>query len=338
MSQKQKVIFIVNPISGGTSKGTIEKAIFTLMDGKRFEWEIVKTSYAGHGVVLATMAAENDVDIVVAVGGDGTVNEVARSLVGTRTALGIIPCGSGNGLARHLHIPLEYRKAVEVINDCKIKALDYGQINGEPFFCTCGMGFDAYISACFDKSLKRGPMMYVENALREIVNYRPETYIVEDSEGTSTYKAFLITCANASQYGNNGYIAPKASLEDGLLDVTVVEPFNVAEAPILALQLLNGKLPNKGNVKMFRTPSLKITRQSEGYIHRDGDPMWGGKEIEVKAVPKQLRVIVNERATIKPVSFVQALSIVFRNKFYANTLLGQTLEQRGKDILDKLGL
>lgn len=338
MTTRKQAWFIINPISGGTAKGLIVSLINQLMDRERFDWRILTTQYAGHGSVLATMAVENHIDLVVAVGGDGTINEVARSLVNTPTALGIIPCGSGNGLARHLHIPLEYRKAVELINTCHIKAIDYGIINQLPFFCTCGMGFDAYISAVFDKSIKRGPMTYLENAVREIINYKPETYTVEDETGSHTYKAFLITCANASQYGNNGYIAPKASLEDGLLDVTVIEPFNFAEAPLLAIQLLNGTLPNKGNVRMFQSRKLRIIRESEGWLHRDGDPMWGSREIDIRAVPHQLRVVINSAATIKPISLIQALSIVFRNKLYANTLLGQTIAQSSKEILDHLNL
>ena len=152
------------------------------------------------------------------------------------------------------------------------------------------------------------------------------------------FAKLYITCANASQYGNNGYIAPKASLEDGLLDVTVIEPFNFAEAPLLAIQLLNGTLPNKGNVRMFQSRKLRIIRESEGWLHRDGDPMWGSREIDIRAVPHQLRVVINSAATIKPISLIQALSIVFRNKLYANTLLGQTIAQSSKEILDHLNL
>ena len=339
MSRKQHILFVINPISGGTSKHLIESAIESQMDSRKFSWRIVYTSYSGHAAVWATMAVENGWDAVVAVGGDGTINEIARSLVNSRTALGIIPCGSGNGLARHLHIPLEYRKAVDLINTYEVRAFDYGRINDQPFFCTCGMGFDAYISAKFDASLKRGPITYLENAVREILNYKPETYILEDENGERTeHNAFLITCANASQYGNNAYIAPKASMDDGLLDVTIIEPFNFVEAPILAIQFLNGTLPNKGNVKMFQTRWLKVLRQAEGYLHRDGDPFWGGREILLEAVPQQLRVIVNGRAKIKPLPFLQALSIVFRNKMYSNTVLGQTIANSSREILEKLGL
>ena len=201
------------------------------------------------------------------------------------------------------------------------------------------MGFDAYVSARFDNSSKRGPIGYVENAFREIQGYKPQNYTLTDDKGNIyTCKGFCITCANASQYGNNAYIAPKASLEDGLVDVTIVEPFNIAEVPLLAIQFLNGKLPNKGNIKMFQTRKLHVEREQEGYLHRDGDPFWGGKEVDIEAVPHDLKVVVNGQAEIRPISFIQAMSIVFKNKIYSNTVIGQTIAQSGREIIEKLGL
>jgi diacylglycerol kinase family enzyme len=156
---------------------------------------------------------------------------VARSLVHTNTALGIIPCGSGNGLARHLCIPIDVRGALQLINNCAIESFDYGVINGQPFFCTCGMGFDAFISLKFAEAGKRGPITYVENVLKEGLTYKPETYEVVDDTGTHRHKAFLIACANASQYGNNAYIAPGASMKDGQMDVINGEAWYEANHP-----------------------------------------------------------------------------------------------------------
>ena len=192
MSTKKRIIFIVNPISGTDSKEHIPEQIAEVMDEEHFDSEVRFTEYRGHAAELAREAAKEGVDVVVAVGGDGTVNEVARSLVHTDTALGIIPCGSGNGLARHLCIPLNVTKALELINTCQIEAFDYGVINGLPFFCTCGMGFDAFISLKFAEAGKRGPITYVENVLKEGLKYKPETYEIVDDTGTSRYKAFLI--------------------------------------------------------------------------------------------------------------------------------------------------
>ena len=337
--EKKHITFVVNPISGTQEKEQIIALINEQLDIDQYTFQIQYTQYAGHAEEIAAQCAKEGHFAVVAIGGDGTVNEVARALTHTSTALGIIPCGSGNGLARHLHIPLQYTKAVELINRFDIKAIDYGTINGKPFFCTCGMGFDAYISAKFDKSLKRGPLTYLENAVKEVINYSPEKYTLIDEDGKEmTYTAFCITFANASQYGNNVYIAPMASMDDGLIDVTVIEPFNYAEAPLLAIQFMNGILPSKGTVKMFRTKKLTILRDKENYLHCDGEPFVGGKEIVIEAHPQKLNVVINTKAKLKPITLIQSLSIVFKNKLYANTVLGQTIINSSKEILEKLKL
>ena len=211
MSKKREITFIVNPISGTHSKDEMPAILESRLDKDLFDASLRFTEYAGHAAEIALDCAEKGQDIVVAVGGDGTVNEVARSLTHTNTALGIIPFGSGNGLARHLCLPMDAKKAVDIINACKIEAFDYGVINNQPFFCTCGMGFDAFISFKFAEAGKRGPITYVENVLKEGLKYKPETYEVTDDTGARKYKAYLIACANASQYGNNAYIAPGAT-------------------------------------------------------------------------------------------------------------------------------
>ena len=200
---KKKLVFIMNPISGTSKKADIPDLIESTLNKDLFDYEILLTERAGHACELASKAKEDGIDVVVAIGGDGTVNEVARSIVHSNTALGIIPCGSGNGLARHLMLPMNTKKCIEIINRCEIHDLDYGTINDHPFFCTCGMGFDAFVSMKFAEAGKRGPITYVENVLREGLKYKPETYVIEDDNGTTHYKAFLISCANASQYGNN---------------------------------------------------------------------------------------------------------------------------------------
>lgn len=161
----QRLLFIINPISGTSRKGKIIKAIERRIDAQRFSVEFRYTEYAGHAVEIARQAAEDGVDIVVAVGGDGTVNEVARSLVHTNTALAIVPSGSGNGLARHLLIPMDIEKALDIINANVVTELDYGLINDKPFFCTCGVGFDAFISLKFAEAGSRGLKTYLEKTL-----------------------------------------------------------------------------------------------------------------------------------------------------------------------------
>ena len=217
-----KITFIINPISGTVSKSGIPQLIDQMLDKKKFSYEIRETLYAGHAAKIATECKEQGVDVVVAVGGDGTVNEVARSITHSNTALGIIPCGSGNGLGRHLMLPMDIKKDIDILNKCEIHDLDYGIINEHPFFCTCGMGFDAFISMKFAEAGKRGLATYVENVLKEGLNYKPETYRIEDENGTIINRAFLISCANASQYGNNAYSAPQASRREGMLDVIIM--------------------------------------------------------------------------------------------------------------------
>ena len=242
MDEKKRIIFIVNPISGTHSKDVIIRLVGELIDRDKYDHTIKKTEYAGHASEIAAQAVREGTDAVVAIGGDGTINEIGRSLIHTSTSLGIIPCGSGNGLARHLHIPMDPKGAIHVINNGLRKTIDYGIIDGHPFFCTCGVGFDAFISLKFADSGRRGLLTYLENTLHESLNYQPETYEIENSEGTVHYKAFLIACANASQYGNNAYIAPQASLTDGMMDITILEPFTMLDVPSLSFQLFNRTL------------------------------------------------------------------------------------------------
>ena len=143
-------------------------------------------------------------------------------------------------------------KALKVISEFDIRSLDYGLINGTPFFCTCGVGFDAFVSSKFATSGKRGLLSYIENTLREGLKYKPDTYEIEIEGEKQTHKAFLIACANASQYGNNVYIAPEASMSDGLMDVTIMEPFTMLEAPQIAIQLFNKNITQNSRIKTFK--------------------------------------------------------------------------------------
>ena len=293
---KTKLLFIANPISGTRDKKPIIDSVPTFLDSERFEWEVAWTSHRGHAAELAEAAAETGVDVCVAIGGDGTVNEIARSLRHTQTALAIIPMGSGNGLARHLQIPMNPDGALRVIARCDIKALDYGLINDIPFFCTCGMGFDAFISEKFAGSGKRGIQTYIENVLRGGLSYEPETYEIDIDGETEHYRALLIACGNASQYGNNFYIAPQASMSDGLLDVTIIEPVKAINAPQLVMQAINKTLDNNSHVRYIQCQSLHVHRSQPGVIHYDGEPAEAGTDIDIKLIPKGLHVVVNEEA------------------------------------------
>ena len=251
-SEKKHITFIVNPISGTQEKEQIIALINEYLDIDKYTFQIIYTQYAGHAEEIAAQCAEDSHFAVVAVGGDGTVNEVARALTHTHTALGIIPCGSGNGLARHLQISMQPRKAIEAINEGIIERIDYGTINRRKFFCTCGVGFDAFVSLKFAEAGKRGLNTYIEQSLNASLNYKPETYkLTIDGNETEIYQAFLIACGNAAQYGNNAYIAPKATLTDGLLDVTILNPFTPLDVPSLALQLFTKTIDQNSHIKTF---------------------------------------------------------------------------------------
>ena len=287
MTTKKKIVFVVNPISGTQGKRAILKWIDERINRTLYDYTIVKTQYAGHAEKIAAAAAKEKVDIVVAIGGDGTINEIGRALIHTDTALGIIPCGSGNGLARHLQIPLEPKAAIDIINESSVACIDYGKINNIPFFCTCGVGFDAFVSLKFADSGKRGLLTYLENT-------------------------FLIAGVNASPYGNIAYIAPQASLTDGLMDVTILEPFTVLDVPSLSFQLFNKTIDQNSRIKTFRTKKIKIHRSKPGVMHYDGDPIMGGKDIEVELIPHGLNIIVSDKKKEnEPFSLLQQISEIF---------------------------
>lgn len=288
----KKIIFVVNPISGTQSKELILSLLETKMDKAKYTWDVAYTERAGHAVEIAAKAAEEGGDVVVAIGGDGTINEIARSLVHTDTALGIIPCGSGNGLARHLHIPMDPKKALDILNDGCTDIIDYGKINESKFFCTCGVGFDAFVSLKFAHAGKRGLLTYLEQTLQESLKYQPETYELETENGITNYKAFLIACGNASQYGNNAYIAPQATLTDGLLDVTILEPFTMLDVPSLAFQLFNKTIDQNSRIKTFRCKKLCIRRTTPGVVHFDGDPMQTEANVDIELIEGGLHVVV----------------------------------------------
>lgn len=368
MSDNKRIVFIVNPISGVTGKRMVLRLIETKLDKEKYDYDIISTKYQGHAIEIAREAADQGVDIVCAIGGDGTVNEVATALIHTKTALAIIPCGSGNGLARHLHIPVDALGAIELINEGNIQPMDYGIVNGHPFFCTCGVGFDAFISMKFAQAGKRGPLTYIENVLKNGLTYNPETYDVEligvkyssvdevkaadgeknvgDVEISHTYKAYLISAANASQYGNNVYIAPQASVRDGLMDVTILEPFGVLEAPIVSFQLLNGTIDKNSLIKTFRCKKVVIHRSKSGPIHYDGDPIETGNDVEAHIVPDGLLCVSPSSEGVKDMReningfFTEHFKDMYlrsENLIQENIQKTQRITQLNKEILQKLG-
>ena len=277
------MLFIINPISGKGKKAKIAQLL--LAKG----YKVAFTEYAGHAEVLAREATE---EVVVAVGGDGTVNEVARGIVGTEKALGIIPCGSGDGLARHLGLSHNIEKALRTIEQGECKRMDTAEVNGRLFLSVCGVGFDAVVSERFAKSGKRGLANYIRQGLKTWRNYTPEKYIVEIDGKEIDVEALFITVGNSDQWGNNAKIAPLADCCDGILDITIVEKFGVLEMPWLALRLMTGTLQRSRKVHCYKGKEVRIIRECEGAAHADGDWFMESATLNIKILPSALKVIV----------------------------------------------
>lgn len=310
--QKKKIVFIVNPISGTRSKDGLENLIKTTLDSDRYEWSIVKTQRAGHAVELAADCVKQGVDICVAVGGDGTVNEVARSLVHSQTVLGIVPCGSGNGLARHLRLSMNMKRALQMINTGEVITCDYGVINDQPFFCTCGLGFDAHVSLKFAQSGKRGLSTYAKMVMKEGMSYQPATYTIAiDGGEPRSYEAFLVDCANAAQYGNNTYIAPGASIQDGVLDLVIVERLGKPARAKLLTDLFMKTASDNRHLTLIQGTRFQIHRDAPGAFQIDGDPLVAGTDFDIHIEKAALRAICNPRQhedKARPNKVVKALS------------------------------
>ena len=304
MSQEKKqILALINPISGTANKDYLPETIRQVVDSSIFDLSIRFTQRPNHAYQLAKEAAGNGYYGVIAVGGDGTVNETASALCDTDTALGIVPNGSGNGLARHLDIPMDINEALEIINSRNIGQYDYCTANDHPFFCTCGVGFDAQVSAKFAKSGKRGPLSYVKSAVSEYLKYRPQSYRITSPEGTIAEKAFIIACGNASQYGNNAYISPNADMQDGLIDVTVILPITPLDTAMLGILLFSRHIDQDTNIISFRTPSLTIERDKSGIMHLDGETMMMPEKIEIRCHHLGLKVFTPAKSRPKVTIF-----------------------------------
>lgn len=287
----KRLLVIINPISGISSKKSVVNAITSNIDMKKFDVMMHFTQYPGHATVLAEEAVKNKVDVVVAVGGDGTVNEVAKALVGTSAVLGIIPCGSGNGLARHLHIPMDVRKAVQVINEGETIAIDSLKVNGIPCFCTMGVGYDAKVCEAYSKESTRGFVTYARKFIEGWFTYEPQEYIIETEHNVINRKAVAIICANANQWGNDFHVAPKASLTDGLIDVTIIHPISFINAIPMPAQILGYSFDKNPDVETFKAKTIMIKRRTTDAIHVDGEPITASKDITVSVCPNSLRIV-----------------------------------------------
>lgn len=291
----KNIAFIVNPVSGPKTKNRITKLIRELLNKELFSPTVVVTEYAGHATQLAQQFALEGYYAVIAVGGDGTINEVGKGLCGTNTALGIIPNGSGNGFARHLEISTRMNRAVEMLNNSEVISVDYCTVNDIPFFSTFGVGFDALVAQDFSNT-SRGLKGYIESILKDIFQYKPEQYHLQGEGIDLTTSAFLINFANASQWGYDACIAPKASLQDGWMDVAIVNEFPLIKAPELAWQLFTKSIDENHYMHTIRAKEIMLKRENESSpVHIDGTPTQMAKDLHIKIVEDGLKVLVKKR-------------------------------------------
>ena len=286
-----KVLFLVNPKSGKKKTYDVAELIRARCGGWTYELQASQRKEDLDG--LLDQAAANGFDVAYAVGGDGTVHEVAKRLVGKPLALGILPTGSGNGFARHLGLPIEPGASLDACQTGSLVTIDTGEVNGIPFLGVMGIGFDAEVAHRFANSTTRGLRTYVIEGLRAFRSYRAEEYELTVDGVTVRRKAFVIAVSNSSQYGNDARIAPDASLQDGLLDVVIIDDkVSIFGALELVVRLFRGTIQFSRNVEVIQGRTITIRRANEGPVHLDGEPFVMPAELRIRVNPGSLKVLL----------------------------------------------
>ncbi|MBN1340334.1 MAG: diacylglycerol kinase family lipid kinase [Bacteroidales bacterium] len=290
MDNTQNIVFIINPLAGGKDKSDLIRMIRAEFDPAKYNVRIEQTKYPGHSKEICMDIPEKS--IVVAVGGDGTVNETVAGIAGRDITMGIIPVGSGNGLARHLRIPVNPEKALQVIKAGKNMKIDTGLINGIPFVNIAGVGFDGRMARRFAQGKTRGFWGYLLNFIREFPGYKPKNYMLEIHGERRKVKALFIAFANSDQFGYNTTIAPDADISDGLLDVCIVRKPFFLELPVIAgLLFWHVATRSIPKVTFIKASEVQITMNKKRYCNIDGEAVKLGKVILVKVRPSSLKVL-----------------------------------------------
>ena len=287
------ITFIINPVSGTTKKKNIPKLIKDVFGDSDIEIAIRETEYAGHAKEIAAELSALGNTEIIAVGGDGTINEVVNGIKDSGTIFGIIPSGSGNGLARHLGISMRAKKAMELIKLGHTQNIDLMKINGEYSANVSGVGFDALVAHQFQNSKTRGLLSYAQISMQEFFKYKPQTYKITIDSKEYERNAFLISFANSSQFGNNAFIAPKASLTDRLIDVCILKPFPVIATAIVFERVMAKTINNSKFMEIIQGKKIVIKNTAKIY-HLDGDPRESEADLDIEICAGILRLIVPE--------------------------------------------
>lgn len=286
--RRLKTRFIINPRSGRSRYAAEPVRQYAARHGA----EVVATERPRHGSELAQQAIADGVDLIVAVGGDGTMNEIASVLCGTGATFGLIPCGSGNGLARQLRIHGSIAHSLGVLREGKTTVIDCGLADGHPFFTVAGLGFEAELAARFNRLKSRGFLRYLTSGAKLLHRFESSEYSIVHPEGKDKVRAFTVAVANAAQYGNNALIAPGALLDDGLINLTALPPINWWNAPGLFLRMFNGTLSLDPRVRVRVGNRFVVERRAPGLLHTDGETHDAGTSVEFQVRPACLRIRV----------------------------------------------
>ena len=306
-----RALLIINPISGTASKESIRGEVTRRLTAAGHSVDVHETTGPGDATEQTRRACSEGYDAVIAAGGDGTVNETAAALCGAEVTLGIIPCGSGNGLARHLGIPVDTAGALDIIEAGHVVTADSATVNDRPFFCTFGVGFDAAVSETFARQKRRGKLSYIRSALATYARFHPEIYSISANGHVLTERAFLVAVCNASQYGNNAYIAPEASITDGLLDVTIVNNGPLPSIALMGIDMMTGYINRNTLIHTFRAPAVEIVRRASGPAHLDGEPMSIEDSMYIRCHPGALRVFTPGEQPFRPI--ITPVTSMFRD-------------------------
>ena len=282
-----RIQVIINPISGVKSKEGLVDAIEHRLSAH--EVSCVYTQGSKHATLLAKQAVKDQVDLIAVVGGDGTINEVAQAVVGTQTALALLPSGSGNGLARHLQIPLDPLKALSHIQNGRRRCMDTAIMNHHLYLCAAGVGFDAEVAWTFSKQTFRGISSYLYAALKQYLLHKPQDYLLELDGKKRQVNAFFITFANSSQFGNGAIISPQARIDDGYLDAVIVKPFPFFHLPKILSQLFRGTLHRSSYVEIIRCKEIAIVNTNLK-VHIDGEPLLLSESVRCSIRPSSLTI------------------------------------------------
>ena len=295
-----KLRFVFNPKSGRPRRNApVLPLLRAFISARALDADLVCTEGPGHATEIARDAVAAGCLRVIAVGGDGTVNEVAQALIHTPAAMGLVPCGSGNGLALHLGLPKSLSGALELATGTsgRVAELDTGVVNGLPFVNAMGLGLDADVARRFNRLVKRGLPAYAATALAAFMSRKMERCHITVGGHRETVDAMLIAVANSDQYGNHARIAPHARVDDGVLDLVAVRPVGIAAACVLGARLFMGNLDRSTRVRRLRATRFLVERPAPGIIHTDGETHMTGALVEVSVRPRSLRVIVNGDCT-----------------------------------------